>query len=87
MDEMDFLKRTNLLKSQAIALLLDEVEDLKLKRGRKTKKAAVTELLRMFAGFVRPWIAAMTMRGLFPEKIGRYRLLDMLLDWEENPNR
>jgi hypothetical protein len=87
MDEMDFLKRTNLLKSQAIALSIEKVKDLKFKRSNRTKKAAVAELLRMFAAFVRPYIAAMTMRGLFPETIGRYRVLDVLLIWEEWPRR
>jgi hypothetical protein len=83
MDELELLKRMNLLKGQAIALLLGEVEDLKLKRGSRTKKTVVAELFRMFAGFVRPYIAAMTMRGVFPETIGRYRVLDILLIWEE----
>jgi antirestriction protein ArdC len=85
MNEMDFLRRTNLLKSQAIALLLEEIEDLKLKHGSRVKNRAMAELRRRFVGFLRPWVATMTMRGLFPKSIGRYRILDVLLIWEEAP--
>jgi hypothetical protein len=32
---------------------------------------------------IRPWVAELVIRGLIPERIGRYRVLDMLLIWAE----
>ena len=32
---------------------------------------------------LRPWISEFVIRGIIPERIGRYRILDMLLILEE----
>jgi len=38
----------------------------------------------IFSLWVHPWVAEAMIRGLLPERIGRYRLLDVLLDWTDD---
>jgi hypothetical protein len=36
------------------------------------------------ATLIRPWIAEFVIRGFIPQRVGRYRTLDMLLIWAED---
>ena len=46
--------------------------------GRQMKRIR-TELAKMFG----PWLATAMVYGLFPERIGRYRILDVLVAWAD----
>ncbi|MBL7180279.1 MAG: hypothetical protein ISS67_05990 [Desulfobacterales bacterium] len=41
------------------------------------------EMVKRIAGLIRPWWVEFEMIGLLPGRIGRYRITDMLLSWEE----
>jgi len=47
----------------------------------KTKIAGFVGI--KIAALIRPWIAEFVIRGLIPQNVGRYRILDMLLIWAE----
>jgi len=38
----------------------------------------------VIAKILTPWIATSVIKGLFPAKIGRYRVLDVLAVWAED---
>jgi len=38
-----------------------------------------TKILRLLCGKLRPWISEFIIRGIIPERIGKYRILDMML--------
>ena len=42
-----------------------------------------TKILRSLCKLLRPWIAELVIRGIIPGRIGRYRILDMLLILED----
>jgi len=37
---------------------------------------------RHFARIIRPWIAELAIRGIIPERIMRYRIVDCFSAWE-----
>jgi hypothetical protein len=40
--------------------------------------------LRFIAYKLRPWVAELVIHGVLPERIGRYRILDILISAEDN---
>jgi hypothetical protein len=42
------------------------------------------KLKSVFAKILRPWIATSVVMGFIPAKIGRYRVLDVLVVWAED---
>jgi len=48
-----------------------------------------TKILGCLCGKLRPWISEFVIRGIIPDRIGRYRILDMLLilEEEDEPSR
>ena len=42
---------------------------------------------KIIAGLIRPWIAEFVIWGILPERIGKYRVLDILLWLEESQNK
>jgi len=45
---------------------------------------SLTKFLRNLCKRLRPWISELIIRGIIPDRIGKYRILDMLLTLEEN---
>jgi len=43
----------------------------------------MVKIKNMIEKWVRPWWVELEMLGLLPEKIGRYRMADLLLTWSE----
>jgi hypothetical protein len=43
----------------------------------------MNRLIKQLLRLIRPWVAAAVIKGFFPEKIGRYRVLDILVFWGE----
>jgi len=46
-----------------------------------------TNILRFLCGKLRPWISELVIRGIIPERIGKYRILDWLLWYSEGKDR